>query len=93
MSEVVSRIRARLPLFEREIFGNEHDEVAEALRAIMDQLPRSGARVRFFEIPSDREFRSVDEEKRQEISSETLHNILAAHDLEIAETEQGDGGD
>jgi hypothetical protein len=93
VSEAASRIKARTPILEWDLFGNDHDEVAEKLRALMDEVPSSGAQIKLFELPERRAFRSVDEEKPQEISPATLRNILAAHDEGIAELEQREEGD
>jgi len=84
LSEIVSRMKSQAPVIERELFGNDHDEIALILRELLQQLPGIGAKIRLFELPEGHSFTSVEEEARQEISAQTLVNILSSHDEEIA---------
>src|SRR5512134_1804960 len=84
LSEIVNRIKTRAPVIECELFGNDHDDIARILRELLQQLPSVGAEIRLFELPERHSFTSIEEEARQEISAQTLSNILASHDEEIA---------
>ncbi len=83
ISDAKQRIESGRPLVEYLLFYNDHDEIAQRLRELMTVLPRSGVRLRLFELDEGEEFESMPNASKYEISSDTLENILLTHERGI----------
>jgi hypothetical protein len=83
ISEAKQRIESGRPLVEYLLYYNDHDEIAQRLRELMTVLPRSGARIRLFELDEGDEFESLPDASAYEISSDVLENILLRHESEL----------
>ena len=72
------RISSGTPVIESILFTNDYPEVAARLRELIEQLPATGAEVRWFELDADEHFAPDGDLTKWEISPETLLDILAS---------------
>ena len=77
IAEYRKRITSGSPVIERILFENDHDDVAAQLRALLSELPKTGARIRVFELRVHEKFKPDANLSAWEISPSTLLNILA----------------
>jgi hypothetical protein len=75
-ADMKHRIAVGAPVIESLLFENDYPDVANRLREAVNELPRTGAALRLFELAPDEEFDPAADVTRWEISTETLLNIL-----------------
>jgi hypothetical protein len=87
LGEIRQNINSGQPFFDVLLFYNDHDEIAKQLRDLIATFNSNSVEASFFELEEDEE---LDQNNRDltEISSDTLLNILEAHDLGIARMEE-----
>lgn len=79
VEQIRAALRSNVPIVERELFGNDHDDAARVLRETLMAGTRAHADVQLFELEPDEDFASVVPERRR-IDVSTLHNILKSWD-------------
>src|SRR4051812_34110618 len=83
LSTIIARLRGGGPIGEWVLFQNDHEDVANLLREMIEIQFRGEGLIRFFELEVDEPFK-LDTAERFEISADTLKNILDAHDRQQA---------
>ncbi|WP_078118107.1 hypothetical protein [Thiosocius teredinicola] len=72
-------VAAGKPLLERELFGNDHNAVAAALRGVMALDAAAGLGLAYYELEPDEDFSAAPLAERK-IDAGVLENILAEAD-------------
>ena len=83
LSGIVRAIAERQPVFEQDLFRNDHDEVARILRELSEILPELGCTIHLYEMPRDQTFQTGPQSGKREITGEILGNILRHADEEL----------
>lgn len=83
LSVIKSRIQNQEPVFEPELFMNDHPEVAGRLRRIMAASKEHQVELKLFELEPKESFRTAPLEQSR-ITTEVLENILAEAESEFS---------
>lgn len=78
IADLRQRLAAGTPAVEALLFQNDYAQVAERLRELINELPKTGAQVRFFELDPAEQFDKEADLSRREITADTLLNILGS---------------
>jgi|SRR5215510_11083775 len=76
MADLKQRLASRAPVIESVLFENDYPQVADRLRELVRELPKTGADVRLFELNPGEDFDPDADLSKWEITPETLLNIL-----------------
>ena len=83
LSSIVRAISEGEPVCERDLYLNDHDEVARILRDLTETLPKLGCAIRLYEMPGDQTFQTGSQSGKREITAGILANILQHGDEEL----------
>jgi hypothetical protein len=87
LNEIRQNVGTGQPFFNALLFYNDHDDVAQKIRDLISTFNSNSVEASFFELEEDEELNQSNRDI-SEISSDTLLNILEAHDLGIAKTQE-----
>lgn len=73
--EIKQAIRSGTPLFQVVIFGNDHAEVVNQMRGILDVLEEENLEYELFELEEEEAFVSREAEEMNGITREVFENI------------------
>jgi hypothetical protein len=87
LNEIRQNVGTGQPFFNALLFYNDHDDVAQKIRDLISTFNSNSVEASFFELEEDEELNQSNRDI-SEISSDTLLNILEAHDFGIAKTQE-----
>jgi len=84
LREINKRLQLNEPIVEYVLFNNDHEEIEKLLRQLMEDVPSTGASLRFYELSPDETFTTCSNVAELEITTEILCNILHQHEEGLA---------
>ncbi|RYZ25409.1 MAG: hypothetical protein EOP49_44665 [Sphingobacteriales bacterium] len=83
VQDIKTAIQEQKPVYTGVLFFNDHDEVAEKLKSLLDSLDKNGLGYSIYELEEGEDFANVaGQEQAYAITKETLLNILQTFDRE-----------